>query len=212
MPKKFETKRVTLEEFIERVKKYLKIIVQELKGQKEHLERLEKNVETLKAEVDTIKAKLSRIERRAMPAIPPTPSAPEEAIGTELDMVLPEVPSIEELEAPRTEAKIEGAEAQEKAESLPVPPVPSITEERKEVSVSTEKGKVEEEFDLEKYLERLEQLEGLEKLEVPEVPSAEEIAIPEVSPDTEEGKPVSPKELKKKEKDILKALSELEFA
>ena len=211
MPKRYETRKLTLEEFVDRVKKYLKIIVQELKKQRSMIENLKKSVESLKAEVDTIKAKLSRIERRAVPAVTPVPTetAPEEAIGTELDMVLPEVPPIEEIEAPKVEASAEETKASEMA----VPPVPQVPSAPKEQQVppSGEEEKVEE-FDLEKYLERLEHLEGLEKVEVPEIPSAEEIAVPEVTPDSEEGKPVSPKELKKKEKDILKALSELEFA
>jgi len=206
MPRRYETRKLTLEEFVDRVKKYLKIIVQELKKQRSMIENLEKNVGSLKAEVDTIKAKLSRIERRAVPAVTPVPTetAPEEATGAELDMVLPEVPPIEDIEAPAEETK---------ASEMAVPPVPQVPSAPKEQQPppSGEEKKVEE-FDLEKYLERLEHLEGLERVEVPEIPSAEEIAVPEVTPDSEEGKPVSSKELKKKEKDILKALSELEFA
>ncbi|MEX0568977.1 MAG: hypothetical protein Q6363_007460, partial [Candidatus Njordarchaeota archaeon] len=65
-------------------------------------------------------------------------------------------------------------------------------------------------FDLDKYLEKL------DKLEIPEAPPVEEAPstpVPEMTPDSgEEGKPVNSDELKKKEKDILKALSELEIA
>lgn len=201
MSKKPDKKKMSLEEFVERVKKYLKIIVQEIKNQKDRLEKIEKKVETLKADVDTIKAKISIIERQAMPGIPAL-SQPKIAETKRVELPT-EIPTLEELTIEEKSIEFAPAPTTTRAETG------IITEQRE--PVAPEK-KASEDFDLEKYLERLEQLGNIEKLGVSEVPPVEELGVPEVSPEGEESKPVSSEELKKKEKDLLKALSELEFA
>lgn len=204
MSKKIDKKKMSLEEFIERVKKYLKIIIQELKDQKERLDKLEKKMETLKADVDTVKTKLSMIERQAVPGIS-VPSPPAAAVESRRSEISLEIPPIGELELPAEEV------SKPVSTRATVPPKPSVAAKEQKPSAVSEKL-TSEEFDLEKYLERLEQLGELGKLGASEVPPVEELEIPEVSPESEEGKPVSSDELKKKEKDLLKALSELEFA
>ncbi|MEX0568054.1 MAG: hypothetical protein Q6363_002710, partial [Candidatus Njordarchaeota archaeon] len=92
-----QKKIITFDEFVSRVKKYLRAILTELKSHRETIKRIENTLDGLKSEVDTLKAKIMSIEHRIsgapVPAEKPTPAvaAPPE-IGADLESILPELP------------------------------------------------------------------------------------------------------------------------
>lgn len=206
MPKK---QPISFDEFVSRVKKYLRAILTELKAQKNTIKRLEATVNGIKSEVDTLKARILSIEQKVKGAVvsvekPTAPTPPPPEVGVDLDTILPELPA-PPAEVPETSAEMAPTPPPAPAETEAPTPSPSAP--------SPPASGGEELFNLDQYLEKL------DKLEIPEAPPVEESApvaeapIPEMTPESgEETKPVSSEELKKKEKDILKALSELEIA
>lgn len=206
-----QKKVITFDEFVNRVKKYLRAILTELKTHRDTIKRIENTVNGLKSEVDTLKAKIMSIEHRIssapIPVEKPTPATttPPE-IGVDLESILPELPT------PPTALEEKPAEESVQQISIPAPPTPPPSPQPSQPQPQpTQTKQAESELsDLDKYLEKL------DKLEIPEAPPIEDISpapVPEMAPDSgEEEKTVSPDELKKKEKEILEALSEIELA
>lgn len=202
------------------------------------IESLRMEIDTLKAKISgrPIEKKPSKIPTPPEPLIEApqaTPeSKPEEPSIDELLPEFPEIPSPDEVSAPPIEEVLpevpttpEHAPApKEKPKTIPdipeLPEIPSPTPTKAPKTPpaapapAAPEPSIEDYSDLDKYLDKLDQI--VEQIGVPEIseetPTKEEV-VPEISPEAgEAGTTVSSDELKKKKKDILKALTELESA